>query len=321
MGCFWHKMCNILEPKLRIGGHKSDVGSYEEKAGTFRSLTDSVGKMSRRILCGCAMVFLFTGAVHGGEFPLWEAGAGVAGLTLPDYRGSDQRHLYAFPIPYLVYRGDILKVDRSVVRGLLLRSDRIEFDVSLNASPPVNSGRNRTREGMPNLDPTGEIGPLLIIKLGKSDILGSRVSVQLPLRVVAATDLTYLKQVGYVFNPRITFDWPLDPLEYSVRAGLAAGPLYYDKGVNDYYYSVTPAFATASRPAYTAPGGYGGFQVLTTVSKRFEKTWFGAFLSFDDLHRAVFENSPLVKTRYSVMAGFAMSWVIDISNVKVTAEE
>jgi hypothetical protein len=28
---------------------------------------------------------------RAGEFPLWEAGAGIAGIDFPDYRGSDER--------------------------------------------------------------------------------------------------------------------------------------------------------------------------------------------------------------------------------------
>ncbi len=125
------------------------------------------------ILIGCTGMAVFGSEkeVLGCEYPLWEAGVGAGALSLPDYRGSDQQRFYAFPVPYLVYRGEILKVDRTAVRGLFFQSDRFEFDVSLNASPPVNSGRNHARQGMPDLDPTGEIGPSLIIKLGKSDLL------------------------------------------------------------------------------------------------------------------------------------------------------
>jgi hypothetical protein len=53
------------------------------------------------------------------ELPLWEAGVGVAGLSIPDYRGSDERHGYLLPLPYLVYRGDILRMDRKGMYGLL----------------------------------------------------------------------------------------------------------------------------------------------------------------------------------------------------------
>ena len=51
------------------------------------------------------------------EKPLWEAGAGVAVLDFPDYRGSDERQTLVLPIPYLVYRGDFLKADRDSVRA------------------------------------------------------------------------------------------------------------------------------------------------------------------------------------------------------------
>lgn len=69
---------------------------------------------------------------HASGVPLWEAGLGVAFIDFPDYRGSDERNTYVLPIPYVVYRGKFLKVDREKVRGLLLKSDKAELDVSLN---------------------------------------------------------------------------------------------------------------------------------------------------------------------------------------------
>ena len=51
-------------------------------------------------------------SVHADQKPLWEAGLGIGALSFPDYRGSDQSHLYPTPVPYFVYRGDILKSDR-----------------------------------------------------------------------------------------------------------------------------------------------------------------------------------------------------------------
>ena len=49
--------------------------------------------------------------------PLWELGVGVAGLRLPDYRGSDQSRGYVLPLPYIVYRGTWLKADRDGARA------------------------------------------------------------------------------------------------------------------------------------------------------------------------------------------------------------
>ncbi|HSB24315.1 MAG TPA: MipA/OmpV family protein, partial [Burkholderiaceae bacterium] len=51
--------------------------------------------------------------------PLWEAGLGIGGLRLPDYRGSDQSHDWIVPVPYIAYRGKILKADREGARAVL----------------------------------------------------------------------------------------------------------------------------------------------------------------------------------------------------------
>ena len=71
--------------------------------------------------------------------PLWEAGAGVAGLRFPHYRGSEQTRNYALPAPYFVYRGDFLKADRYGLRGVFLKSERVDLNLSLGASPPVDN--------------------------------------------------------------------------------------------------------------------------------------------------------------------------------------
>jgi hypothetical protein len=46
------------------------------------------------------------------ELPLWEVGAGLFPSTFPAYRGSDDQQYYLLPFPYLVYRGNYLRVDR-----------------------------------------------------------------------------------------------------------------------------------------------------------------------------------------------------------------
>ena len=88
------------------------------------------------------------------EKPLWEFGAGLALLRLPDYRGSDENRYYLLPFPYIIYRGDILRVDRERISGRIFKTDRLLLDISLYGSVPVDSSRNSARSGMPDLDPT-----------------------------------------------------------------------------------------------------------------------------------------------------------------------
>ncbi len=246
--------------------------------------------------------------------PLWEAGAGVAIIDFPDYRGSDERRTYVLPVPYVVYRGEFLKVDREKIRGLFFKNDKAELDVSLNGSVPVKSSDNRARQGMPDLEPTLEIGPTLNLFLLHSAQNKTSLELRLPLRPVIDINARYL---GYVFQPQLNLDIHDLGGNAGWNLGLAAGPIFADRRYHQYFYGVDPAYATATRPAYTAPGGYAGSQFISALSKRFPHYWVGGFVKWDTLHGAVFEDSPLVKSKQNFTAGFAVSWIFAESKTLV----
>jgi outer membrane scaffolding protein for murein synthesis (MipA/OmpV family) len=250
------------------------------------------------------------------NLPLWEAGLGVGVVDFPDYRGSDQRSTYALPIPYFVYRGEKLRIDRNSLRGLLFESERVELDLSLNGSIPVDSDDNDARDGMPDLDPTLEVGPILRVHLLHPAHERYRLDLRMPLRAVITTGFDH---VGWTLQPQLNLDLA-NPLEKpGWKLGLVAGPVFADGQYHDYFYGVASRFATVGRPAYDADGGYGGSQVIAALSKRYPKFWVGGFLKWDSLKGAVFEESPLVRDTEFLTAGFALSWVFWESKERVEA--
>jgi len=256
---------------------------------------------------------------QGAELPLWEAGAGVAILNFPDYRGSDQRHTLVLPLPYLVYRGEFLKADRESVRGEFYKSERIELHVSANGSIPVESKDNVARSGMPDLDPTLEIGPNLIVSLLRAE--HTRLNLRFPLRAVIATNLAHTRDEGWIFAPQLNVDfYDLLPGP-GWNLGFAAGPLYGSRRYHNYFYGVDARFATPARPAYDAPGGYSGAQLLAAVSKRFPAFWFGAFARADTLSGAVFDASPLLRQKQAYAGGIAVAWIFGQSATLVESEQ
>ena len=251
--------------------------------------------------------------------PLWELGAGVALLSFPDYRGSDEQRQFALPIPYLVYRGKILQIDRQKVRGLLFKSGQTELDISVNGSIPVYSDKNQARAGMPNLDPTLEIGPQLNYLF--FDSARQRLRLHVPLRSVVAVDHGHLHNVGWLVNPMLSLDIKNTGPDGGWNLGISGGPIWADARYHDYYYSVAPQYATAERPAYDGHGGYSGTHLTLTMSKRYSNIWVGAFLRANDVHGSAFEDSPLLKRRTGFMAGIGVSWVFAQSDRLTMADE
>ncbi|MBI3899359.1 MAG: MipA/OmpV family protein [Gammaproteobacteria bacterium] len=260
------------------------------------------------IRCGLLLVALSSLAAHGAELPLWEAGLGVAGLSIPDYRGSDERSQFLLPLPYVVYRGENWKVDREGLRGDLFRSNRLRLDLSFSAGPPSKSDDDDgARAGMPELDPTFEAGPALRIQLDDREQDDQRWSLVLPVRWVAASDFRHAESLGWVFSPYLRYarrdlipGWTLDS---------SIGFMYAGERYHNYYYDVTDEFATPARPAYDAGRGYSGSRVTAAISKRFDRFWVGGFVRYDYLGGAVFDDSPLVRTDHSLMIGGGIAWI------------
>ena len=269
-------------------------------------------------------VLLLAGLPAGHSFaaekPLWELGAGMSALSLPDYRGSDESALYAMPFPYFVYRGEFLKVDRNGLRGTFFDSDRIELNLSFGASLPVNSDDNRARQGMPDLDPSVEIGPALDINLWRTADRRYKLDLRLPVRT-ALNVSNSLHDIGWVFSPRINLDITDVPGLPGWNLGVLAGPMYGSERNHEYFYSVDSAYATPDRPAFDAKGGYAGSQFLLALSKRYPKYWIGAFARWDSLNGAAFADSPLVKSDRYFAAGVGFAWLLGESTRKVEADE
>ena len=254
------------------------------------------------------------------EKPLWELGAGLALLQLPDYRGSDKNRIYLLPYPYFIYRGDILQVDRERISGRIFKTDTVLLDVSLYGQVPVKSSDNDARRGMPDLDPTFEVGPSLNITLLENRQDRYKLNLALPVRAVFSTDFCSLRHEGWVFSPRLVFEKNDFIAGTGLNLGISAGPIFADSGYNSYYYSVDPAYATASRPSYAAGSGYAGSSITLGLNKGYKQLVFNAFVSVHFLQGAVIEDSPLVKSRYSVMSGIAVSWIFLKSAKSVTAD-
>ena len=261
-----------------------------------------------RALVGCLLSLLMM-PVQAELLPRWELGAGVGGVRMPDYRGSDESRNYLLPFPYFAYRLDWLKADRNGVRAVLFDAAGAELNVSLGASPPVRSKKNQAREGMPDIKPMLEFGPSLDFNLWRNPSDRMRLDLRLPARA-AMTARANPEWAGWVFTPRVNLDFV--GLGSETRdgwnLGLVAGPMFADRRQNAYFYSVDPRHAHAGRPAYEARAGYAGMQFLASLSRRFGDTWFGAYARYDDLHGAVFEDSPLVRRKSYFTAGFGVTW-------------
>lgn len=253
-------------------------------------------------------------AAVAAEKPLWEAGFGLGGLHLPYYRGSNRANGWLLPVPFFVYRGQVLRADRDGARALLFESERVDFDISLAATAPSDADDDPAREGMPDLKPTVEIGPKLNVNLARG--ADWKVDFRVPVRG-GITVQSSPRSIGWTVTPVLNLDWRAR----WVDVGVQAGPLWGNRVQHKYFYEVAPEYATATRPAYTARGGYGGWQATFALSRRYGDFWFGAYARRDTVAGAVFEASPLVTARSHWSYGFATAWVFAASPTLVTAED
>ena len=249
--------------------------------------------------------------------PKWEWGVGVIGATLPHYRGSTHTETYVLPLPYVVYRGEVLKIGQDGVRGRVYESDRIRFDISADGSVPASSDKDPLRSGMPDLATGVELGPTMDVILSRPTP-DTRLRARFPFRGAAAVDIDQVKGLGWVFHPQL--DWrDADFINgWSLRARL--GPLFAHRNFHQYYYNVDPQYATPDRPAYSTGTGYSGTSLVLSTTRHYQRLRLGAYLRYDNLAGAEFVDSPLVETEHAVIAGVAVAWELGRSRKAVARD-
>ena len=275
---------------------------------------------------GCAGIVVFAVGSLGPRYgaaetrPLWEFGLGPGVVRFSDYPGSLSHRNYLLPFPYIRYRGKFLRSDRDGVRGIFVEQPRVSLNVSLWATVPANSEGDSARAGMPRLDALVQLGPSLDFHLWRAE--GDRMQLDLRLPVRAAFTLASPpRDVGWVAAPHLNLDVRHLGAAPGWDLGILAGPLFANQRYNQYFYSVPAAYATAQRPAYEAPAGYAGTEIITALSKRFRTLWVGAFLRYETLHGAAFIHSPLIQTHSDVSGGLGVAWVFWHSAREVEASE
>lgn len=255
--------------------------------------------------------------VYAKELPKWEVGVGLGSQTLADYRGSSHYKAYFIPIPLITYRGEFLQADDDGIRGLFFNSERFELDISMAGSLSGVSDENPLRAGMPDLHPTGEIGPSVNINISGHDF-SEGWSLRLPLRAVYAFDMDEVEvdHIGYLANPQFTYEG----LDWQAWSGsLDLGLLYGSESYHNYFYRVPMQFATAERPIYEPNNGYSGSYFSFSMSTRQDRLWYGGYLRYDNLSGVTFADSPLVETDHYFTLGLGISWIVRQSSELVSA--
>lgn len=242
-----------------------------------------------------------------------ELGVGVGFVRYPDYPGAIETRDLALPFPYVVFQNPHLSVNNNRVRGIVLATSNWSLDVDFSGQPYVESDRTRERLGMPDLQWLGQAGPAFRY-LAWQDASGeTELDAVMPVRVAVGAEGLTLTHRGAVFAPRLELDHNLpdgpDHLNWDVN--LTA--VFDDRGYDQYYYGVAPGFATASRPAYAAPGGYAGYRVELGFSLHRGDLVYGGFVNYTNLKGAAFRDSPLVGRSDGFSLGVSLSWILQRS--------
>jgi MipA family protein len=272
----------------------------------------SVARLKKQgliVMLAMAAVCFFT-AAHGSEetvansekLPLYEYGLVGMGARMPHYIGSDEYHLYVFPLPYLIYRGDILQANRDGVRTIFWHNKNIEMDISFSGNPPADD--NKAREGMTDLDAIGETGPALnyyFFNYGERDAFLLQASVRAAFAIGYDGGLD-ISHKGYVSDLSIIYKNSQIFSRQQTRFNVSAGLRFGDSDMHEYFYGVASHDVAPGRQQYEADSGYGGFQVSGNIIKDLTPTYaLSGYARWNNVDGAVFEDSPLVRTQNNLM--------------------
>lgn len=235
--------------------------------------------------------------------PLWEAGVVGLALSQQAYPGSDQQVGRVLALPYVLYRGPLLRADQGTVGLRAAKTQRYELDIGFAAALGSQAGDIEARRGMDDLGTLVEAGPRIKWFFGPSGQPG-RWRLEVPLRGVFDLD-EGLAWRGWALAPRLVFEHRVHGWSHEI----SGGPLIGSRRLNEMYYGVPAAQATPQRPAYRADGGLMAWRLQTWWGRPIDSHWYlFAFARLDSVAGAANAGSPLVRRRNGGSVGVGMSW-------------
>ena len=250
--------------------------------------------------------------------PLWELGIGAGALNAPYYRGSKKGDIYAIPFPYIIYRGDLVKVDRDEgIRARLFESERVRISLSVAGSVPVPDSNDNARANMPGLDPLVEFGPALSVRIWDDPNTHENLELKFPFRTALSVGNPIMEYQGLIASPYFNYAKKIGQNNALWSFNTSIGPIFASEGYHDYFYQVKPKYVTEERPEYHPKGGYSGSRITFTVSRTSRYWSLGLLARYDDLRGAEFADSPVVETKDYLLFGMAVSWIFTTSNTMV----
>jgi len=248
------------------------------------------------------------------DLPLWEIGVAAGGISQQAYPGADEQVSRTPLLPYLIYRGKVLRADDEGAGLRAIRSERFELDVSFAGSLSSGGRSLKAREGMARLPTLVEFGPVgrwFLNGRGATD----RVSFELPLRgVFEARDLR--RHRGLSLEPELAVD---RRVKGGWSYGLSAGLLIGDDRLASTYYSVAPGEALPNRSAYDARAGLIAWRLKGGVSRQLTPDLrLFAFTRIDSVAGAANRDSPLVRRTTGGSVGVGLTYTFKRSEARAT---
>lgn len=246
------------------------------------------------------------------EKPLWELGLGGGGVVQPHYPSSSEYQTRGLVLPFVVYRGDILRIgDGGGTRAVAAENANYELSLSLDAAFDAESDNNKLRTAMPDLDFIFEVGPQLIFHLQKfqfNDTSRSELQLALQARAAFSTDFGRIDHHGYVFEPMLRYRH-YGFFHPQLEASISLKPLWATRDVHGYFYDVANDYVTADRGAYRAKGGYFGtglnFSGIWHISDK-ARMFVGLQTSYYSGASNI--NSPLFEKKFNTGVGVSLIW-------------
>jgi len=247
--------------------------------------------------------FLLFSNAYSSELDL---GIGVTTFSYPDYLGSDKGNTLIFPFPYIKYESETLEIDNKGLQQEIFALGDFSLQASLSGSLPAKS--SGIREGMPKLDPSGEIGPAIFYSVYNKN--NTIIDLEFPLRAVLSTDFKSIEYQGYIYETKFRASYETED-GYLFQMG--TGGVWGDERYHNYLYGVNEEMATEYRPFYKAKAGYLGYKTSVGISRTFDNILLGGFIRHYSLRESVIKNSPLRVKNSALYGGVHLSYIFDKS--------